>query len=65
MKTSNRQHILPLKETLNEELCDADHDGEQSAEVKRRAIVSIGPSSDNLKEGKKEVISTGNTACFL
>jgi hypothetical protein len=27
MKTSNLQRILPAKETLSEELCDADHDG--------------------------------------
>jgi hypothetical protein len=28
MKTSNLQCILPVKEILSEELCDADHNGE-------------------------------------
>lgn len=54
MKASDLQHILSAMETLNDELCETDHDWEQSAKVKRSVMVSIGPYSELLKERNKK-----------
>ena len=49
-KTSDLQRILSATNTFTDELCDTDHDWEQSAKVKRSKMVSIGPCSVIPKE---------------
>jgi hypothetical protein len=62
LKTSYLQHILSAMETM--ELCEIDHNWEQTAKVKKSAMVFIGPYSEILKEGNKEMLAV-STACFL
>ena len=54
MKTSLLQCILSVMWTLTDELCDADHDWEQIAKVKRSAVVSVGPNSKIPKERQRK-----------
>ena len=53
-KTSPLQCILSTMWTLTDELCDTDHNCEQTAKVKRNAMVSICPYSKILKERQRK-----------
>lgn len=51
IKTSNLQHILSAMEALSVELCEIDHDWEQSVNV---LMASIGSYPEILKERKRK-----------
>jgi hypothetical protein len=60
MKVSHLQRILSVVVTVTGELCDTDHNWEQSAKVKSIMVYS-GPYSQR----KREEILILNNACIL
>jgi hypothetical protein len=64
MKTSDLQRILSDIDKLTDELCEIDHNWEQSAIAKRGVMASTRPYHEILIEREKE-ITTVHTACFL
>jgi hypothetical protein len=58
VKTSDLQRIISAMKTLNDELCETDHDWQRIAKVERSLMVSIGPYFDILKKYETSAVNT-------
>jgi hypothetical protein len=63
-KTSDIQTILSDMATLNDKLCDNEHNWERCAKVKRIVMVSTGPYFEVLKERKRKFQQSTPHALF-
>jgi hypothetical protein len=58
VKTSDQQRIISAIKTLNNELCETDHDWQRIAKVESSLMVSIGSYFDILKKYETSAVKT-------